>query len=76
MTTPAALSFELTLDREPVTVIVSDTTLQASFAHPAGAVTGMQQIYGLHRAAIHAAAMRRASASRSRTVVLRAADFG
>ena len=68
------LCFEVELNAQPVAVIVSDTTLRASFALD-GAPNDLNHLYTSHRSAIHDAAARRASSSPHRHVVLRAGDL-
>ncbi len=68
------LCFEIDVQREPVSVIVSETTLRASFASvPDG--QDLHSLYERHREALHDAARRRACSSPWRPVVLRATDL-
>lgn len=74
MAAPEYLCFEIDLQCQAVAVIVSDTTLRASFA-AVDAEPDLHCLYEQHRNALHDAARRRASNSPWRPVVLRATDL-
>ncbi len=75
MSAPEYLCFEIDVPGQPVSVIVSDTTLRASFASAQDG-QDLRSLYERHREALHAAALRRARSSPWRPVVLRATDLG